>query len=330
MEQQPPKFSLALAEQLAHAAKVEISHLAISTPGHPDSLQIAQWDHSKSRITNIWDREALLGRGTTGHVYLERSISGDRVGQTRAVKVLDFASSGLIAQQLVDTRRRELLASIFASAPWCERHFVKTEAWFLLGDVPNLVMKQYLGDLGSVQLIPYGPMSPHDARVVIKQVLEALAFLHSQQLVHRDVKPENVMVEANVPSWVVKLGDFGVTEYYADVTSRDKLNVVGTMGFMAPEVLGLIPHSHQETFSQAMKADVFATGVLLFILLTRKAPFPPGGTYMDDWVHGRMPNNFPFDHLPIGCPENTRQAVQHMLARDASHRPTAAELLAVY
>mmetsp|Transcript_22075 Transcript_22075/g.29508 ORF Transcript_22075/g.29508 Transcript_22075/m.29508 type:complete len:211 (-) Transcript_22075:392-1024(-) len=96
--------------------------------------------------------------------------------------------------------------------------------------------------------------------IIFKQVLKALAFMHSNNVFHRDLKPENIMYNAKTHQ--VKLIDFGF-----GCVSRDKLRVFcGTPSFMSPEIV-----NKKEYLGAA--ADVWASGVLLFVMLTGQVPF---------------------------------------------------------
>jgi len=327
----PPKFTVALAERLVQEAQLTVSVIPIPTPEFPGAIQVTEWYSTEPKILNIWNRTKLLGKGGTGTVFLEHGISGVRTGEIRAVKVLTYDHPGITAQQLAALRHKELLVSIFLSQPWCERHFVKTHSWFTIDDAPNLGMQHLQGDFGAVQLIPRGPIAPDHARVVMKQLLQALEFLHSQQLVHRDLKPQNIMVHSMPPfqeSWIIKLGDFGSMEYYLDVSDRSQIRACGTPGFIPPDVLGYCPNDEMNTFLQACKADMFAAGAVLFIMLTRLSPFGKKAMHLDRYAHGEMPIGFPFTYLDSSmCGPDCKALVQLLLAVRPAGRPMASSML---
>jgi serine/threonine protein kinase len=104
---------------------------------------------------------------------------------------------------------------------------------------------------------------------IMGELLDALAFAHGQRVVHRDVKPANVMLD---DGGRVKLTDFGVARVASHQGDRTMPGtMVGTPSYMAPEqILGLAVGS---------RADLFAAGVILYQFLTGQRPFAGGGTF---------------------------------------------------
>jgi serine/threonine protein kinase len=125
------------------------------------------------------------------------------------------------------------------------------------GNVQDGAMSQD-GKLGEVQV-----------RVLVHQMLEAVVYLHSKSICHRDVKPHNLFLNGHIASTSVqvKLGDFGA----AVRLPKDKLlkDPVGTPAFMAPEI-HLLPN---KSFGYDHKCDVWSIGVCMIFLLVNEYPF---------------------------------------------------------
>jgi protein kinase-like protein len=163
---------------------------------------------------------------------------------------------------------------------------------------------------------------PGDAARLGAVLCEALAAAHAVGIVHRDVKPENIMLTAVAPG--LKLLDFGIAKLYAAVHGHDSDAVtrtgmiVGTPAYMAPEqVLGAADVSD--------RADVYAVGVVLFRLLAGRPPFDiesPRETMMSRLLDD-APSVRAFEPL---VPESLAQLIDRCLARDPASRPAAAEL----
>jgi serine/threonine protein kinase len=111
-----------------------------------------------------------------------------------------------------------------------------------------------------------GPLPAHDAVEIVGQIARALDAAHARGLVHRDVKPANVLLE-EAPSTRVYLTDFGLCLERQDGTGLTKWGQrVGTVAYSAPEQLrGEMVDAH---------ADIYALGGLLYTLLTGSVPFP--------------------------------------------------------
>ena len=107
-----------------------------------------------------------------------------------------------------------------------------------------------------------GPMPPHAAAAVMRSVLKALSVAHSRNMVHRDVKPENVLISS---TGKVKLADFGLVRAAADAKITSNSVIVGTVAYLSPEQVT----GHSITPA----SDVYSAGVLLFELLTGSTPF---------------------------------------------------------
>ncbi|MEZ4521820.1 MAG: protein kinase [Thermomicrobiales bacterium] len=107
-----------------------------------------------------------------------------------------------------------------------------------------------------------GPLTIEEVISVGRQVLDGLASIHDQGIIHRDIKPQNVLLDRNM---VARLTDFGVAFLANDVTLTQTGATIGTAAYMAPE---------QATGrSIGPESDLYAVGVMLYELLTRRLPF---------------------------------------------------------
>ena len=168
------------------------------------------------------------------------------------------------------------------------------------------------------QLIESRRLSPDEALGIITPVCDALQAAHERGIVHRDVKPANVMIET---SGRVKLTDFGVARLAeANVDRTVPGTMVGTPSYMSPEQI--------QGLAVGSRTDLFAAGVVLYEFLTHQKPFAGGGQWtvqrkivLDDPVWPSMAN--------LAVPPVFDAIVQRALAKDPDDRyPTAAEFAA--
>lgn len=158
--------------------------------------------------------------------------------------------------------------------------------------------------------IEAGPVPPAEAAVIVAGVCRALAAAHAAGVVHRDVKPENVLLARNGEP---RLTDFGVAYLMGGRRSTALGPPVGTAEYIAPELAaGATPTA---------AADVYAAGVLLFELLTGGPPFRAADPLAVLYRHVHAPPPF-----PMGAPPAIGALALRCLAKDPSVRPSAAEV----
>ncbi|SFQ34891.1 serine/threonine protein kinase [Amycolatopsis arida] len=111
-----------------------------------------------------------------------------------------------------------------------------------------------------------GALDVHLALSVAEPVLAALAAAHAAGLVHRDVKPENVLIgHGNDGSGVVKVGDFGLVRAVASAGTTSSSVILGTVAYLSPEQVA--------TGATSERGDVYSTGILLYEMLTGQPPY---------------------------------------------------------
>lgn len=126
-------------------------------------------------------------------------------------------------------------------------------------DGQTAVLEEYVQGDTLAELLTGAKLTEKEARQVTMQLCQALHVLHSMGAVHRDVKPENVILRGSDAVLI----DFDAARIYRDESESDT-QVLGTTGFAAPEQYGI--------FQSDERADIFSLGVLLNIMLTGKHP----------------------------------------------------------
>src|SRR5947209_217343 len=159
-------------------------------------------------------------------------------------------------------------------------------------------------------------LSPGEALAVMDHVLAALAAAHATGLVHRDVKPENVLV---TPDGRVKVADFGLARAAAGATVTAATGpIIGTAAYLAPEQV-------RDGTSDA-RSDVYAAGVMLFELLTGRQPFTGDSAVSVAYRHVNEDVPEPSSVVP-GIPGELDALVLAATARDPFDRPADARAL---
>eukprot|EP00752_Nemacystus_decipiens_P009559 g8539.t1 len=152
------------------------------------------------------------------------------------------------------------------------------------------------------------------ARRIISQVLDALTFLHRRGICHRDVKPENLLLQRRGCEQV-KLADFGLATVLSSPTYK-VVEPVGSPGYAAPELLRVLPYDGQ--------VDMFSLGVVSFVLLSGYLPFGGAAGNVVEVVQDTLAGNPSFDEVQWSAvSEGATSFVKSLLNPDPGERPTA-------
>jgi serine/threonine protein kinase, bacterial len=246
-----------------------------------------------------------IGQGATGTVWrgLERA-SGEPV----AVKLLH---ESLLRQPKLVTRfvqERTILLMLR------HRNVVRVRDLFSVGETLGLVMD--LVDGGSLRdhLRERGPVPAGEAARLAGQVAAALAEAHQLGVIHRDLKPDNILLCRDGGRLDTRLTDFGVARILNTPSMTTPSAVLGTPHYMAPEAF------HGTTASPA--TDVYALGVLLYELVAGRPPYDSDS--IPDLMRRHMEGN---PEQPRGIAEPIWDLILQCMATKPRLRPSAAELV---
>ncbi len=212
-----------------------------------------------SRVGTMFGRyeiRSLIGAGGMGEVYQAYDTSKDRTVALKLLRPELAAYSGF-----QERFRRESRVAARLQEP----HVIPVHDWGEINGVLYIDMRLVQGfDLHAV-LRRDGPLSPGRATSIIAQVAEALDAAHAAGLVHRDVKPENVLL---TPTDFAYLVDFGIAHLGGESGITSAGSAIGSFAYMAPERFTGGPIEP--------RTDVYSLACVLFETLTGQAPFPPG------------------------------------------------------
>ncbi|QGU07822.1 Serine/threonine-protein kinase PK-1 [Corynebacterium occultum] len=258
-------------------------------------------------LDNRYRIDHPIARGGMSTVYRCVDL---RLGRAVATKVMDprYVDDPVFRQRF----RREARAMAQLSHP----NLVNVYDFGSDGDHLFLVMELIRGGTLRELLAERGPMPPHAATAVVRAILTGLSVAHAAGMVHRDIKPDNVLINDDHQ---VKLADFGLVR--STTRSNNTTDqIVGTVSYLSPEQV--------EGSDIGPASDVYSTGIMLFELLTGATPFH-GPT---DLAHAfaRLQQDVPAPSSRIeGVPQLFDELVGTATSREASNRfNDAAEFLA--
>ena len=249
-----------------------------------------------------------LGAGGMGEVYLAHDA---RLGRNVAIKLLPQKYG--FDPERVWRFEREARAASALNHP----NIVTLYDIGIAGDEPFIVMEFVEGQTLR-QMFAQGPL-PASVPVIGGQITKALAVAHAAGIVHRDVKPENIMLRTD---GYVKILDFGLARLMhptglepASLSGTHSGQVLGTVRYMSPEQAR---GENPETFS-----DIFALGLVFYEMATGSHPFQPDSMlsilHAIAWKHPIPPSK-----LNPNISSQLEELILAMLAKDAASRPTAA------
>lgn len=230
-----------------------------SQPGsEPDEEFWVDGSRRDGTVEEVYTLGAELGRGATSVVY---RCEEKQTQKPYAVKVLKKT----IDKKIV---RTEIGVLLRLSHP----NIIELKEIFETDTDISLVLELVTGGELFDRIVERGYYSERDAAHVIKQILEAVAYLHENGVVHRDLKPENLLYADLSLDAPLKIADFGLSKIIDDQVTMK--TVCGTPGYCAPEIL--------RGNAYGPEVDMWSVGVILYILLCGFEPFfdPRGDQYM--------------------------------------------------
>ena len=238
----------------------------------------------------------LLGKGGMGEVYEAKDTRKDR---TVALKVLPAAMSN------DPVFRKRLEREARSAGRLQEPHVVPIHDYGEIDGVLYVDMRFIEGTDLRKMLVQYGPLTPARAVAIIRQIASALDAAHESGLVHRDVKPENILITRDDFAYLV---DFGIANASTDEKLTELGTAVGTYAYMAPE-----------RFTNAevtYRADIYALACVLYECLTGARPFPADSVSVLITAH--LMDSIP---KPSAARPNIPQAFDDVIARGMAKDP---------
>jgi len=258
-------------------------------------------------VAGRYSLERELGRGGMGVVYLAREVRLDR---PVAIKLLPPSKAS-------DPKLRErFLREARTAAKLSHPNVIPIHAVEEIGEFVFFAMAYIEGETLTERVRRRGPLAPSDASRVLRDVAWALAYAHTQGVIHRDVKPDNILLENGGR---VLVADFGIAGVVAGAGALATGEVIGTPEFMSPEqALGEVVDA---------RSDLYSLGVVGYFAFSGALPFE--AEKATDVLAKQVTEPAPplVSVAPL-VPRRLAQAIDRCLAKEPGERPDGPAVLA--
>lgn len=324
MNQEKQRFSIASSINSDRTSRIEL--FDIDSDSDEDENFIASTLNSvdlSSGPTN-WLKGARIGSGSFGTVYLGMNAI---TGELMAVKQVelrpltdDAGNDGQVSNK--ENKNNNELQQKMIEALQHEMNLLKelhhenivTYLGSSSDDVHVNIFLEYVpGGSLNTMLTNYGPFEEPLIRNFTRQILIGVNYLHSKNIIHRDIKGANILIDIKGE---VKISDFGISKKLTSNTNLSKrASLQGSVYWMAPEVVKQI--------ATTSKADIWSVGCLIIEMFTGKHPFPNFSQMQAIFKIGT--HNTP--EIPKWCTPEGRDFLKQTFILDYQKRPGAQELL---
>lgn len=255
-------------------------------------------------INGRYKIKELIGGGGMSNVYLAHDMILDR---DIAIKILRYDFSN--EEELRRRFQREALSTTSLAHPNIVNIFDVGEDdsihYLVMEYVPGKTLKDYI--------IDHSPVSPERAVEIMKQLASALAHAHHNQIVHRDIKPQNILMDAEGN---VKITDFGIAMALSATSYTQTNSVLGTVHYLSPE------QARGGTANK--KSDIYSLGIVMYELITGKLPFSGESAVSIALKHLQTETPSLRDTVP-DLPQSLENVVLKATAKNIQHRYQSAD-----
>jgi len=271
------------------------------------------WDDSK------WMKGALIGQGSFGSVYLAlHAITGEllAVKQVEAPSPNANNANDAKKKSMIDALKREIGLLRELQHPNIVQYLgCSSSAEYL-----NIFLEYVPGGSVQTMLNSYGALKEPLVRSFVRQIVTGLAYLHDRDIIHRDIKGANILVDNKGG---IKISDFGISKKIEASnllsgagTNKNRPSLQGSVFWMAPEVV--------KQTSYTRKADIWSLGCLVIEMMTGNHPYPDCSQLQAIFKIGGAKAS---PTIPDDASEEAKIFLSRTFEMDHTKRPSADELL---
>lgn len=286
--------------------------------------QLSRLQDNRGKVKQfVWVKGELIGKGSFGKVYLALNATA---GEMIAVKQVE------VPQTLSDkssSKQKEVIDTLHAEVETMKDldHFniVQYLGFEALPDFYNLFLEYVPGGSVGSALRQYGRFEESVIKSFTRQVLDALSYLHSCGILHRDLKSDNLLIDLD---GVCKISDFGISKKSRDIYANDaEMSMQGTIFWMAPEVIHNVVHNAKQGYSA--KVDIWSLGCVVLEMFAGRRPWSTDEAIgaMYKLGNARLAPPIPEDTMPF-VSKDGKDIIDQCFQIDPDRRPTASELFA--
>ncbi|KAI9818486.1 MAG: ATP binding [Pycnora praestabilis] len=290
---------------------------AIAEDGEEQDEELTQFLADDSWENIKYMQGALIGQGSFGSVYLAlHAITGELM----AVKRVEMPSNGSANSQL-DARKQTMVAALKQEISLLKElqhpHIVQYLGASSDEEHLNIFLEYVPGGSVAQMLVQYGNLHEPLIRNFVRQILIGLSYLHGKDIIHRDIKGANVLVDNK---GLIKISDFGISKRVEVATLSNKaahrVSLQGSVFWMAPEVV------KQTAYTR--KADIWSLGCLIVEMFTGSHPYPDSSQLQAIFKIGSLKAS---PEIPNVASEEGHIFLKQAFEVDHEARPSADDLL---
>lgn len=261
-----------------------------------------------------WMKGTLIGAGSFGSVFLALN---SLTGELMAVKQVEMPTStkdDARKQSMIDALAREIALLKDLQHPNIVQYLSSSKE----DNCFNIFLEYVPGGSVAAMLNNYGPLKEPLVRNFVRQILQGLAYLHGKNIIHRDIKGANVLVDNKGG---IKISDFGISKKVEagllnSSAAHHRPSLQGSVFWMAPEVV--------KQTSYTLKADIWSLGCLVVEMLTGSHPYPDCSQLQAIFKIGTGGSA---PAIPQKCTVEAKTFLAQTFELDHNKRPTAEALL---